>query len=74
MTLDGRTAPITGAARGIRLAIAIVPDVTLTADVEREVAIPRERWGRLDIVVKTRASPDAPIGAERSGPARRDCL
>jgi len=35
MTLDGRTALITGAA------LAIVADVTLTADVERAVAIPR---------------------------------
>jgi hypothetical protein len=46
MTLDGRTALITGAA------LAIVADVTLTADVERAMAIPRERWGR---------SPGAPI-------------
>jgi len=45
MMLDGRTALISGAA------LAIVADVTLTADVERAVAIPRERWGRLDIVV-----------------------
>ncbi len=42
MTLDGRTALITGAA------LAIVADVTLAADVEPAAAIPRERWGRLD--------------------------
>ncbi|HEV8641597.1 MAG TPA: SDR family NAD(P)-dependent oxidoreductase [Methylomirabilota bacterium] len=84
MTLEGRTALVTGAARGIGLAVterllregarvalvdrdveavkaattrlgpgatAIVADVTVTADVERAVHAPVERWGRLDIVV-----------------------
>jgi 2-dehydro-3-deoxy-L-rhamnonate dehydrogenase (NAD+) len=84
MSLEGRTALVTGAARGIGLAIverllregarvalvdrdieavkaatarlgpgatAIVADVTVTADVERAVHAPMERWGRLDVVV-----------------------
>jgi len=84
MTLTGRTALVTGAARGIGLAIAqrlgregarvalldvdraaveaaaqalgptalaLVADVTRTADVERAVGVAHERWGRLDIVV-----------------------
>ena len=32
-------------------ALAVIADVTQTADVERAVATPVERWGRLDIVV-----------------------
>lgn len=83
MRLQGRTAIVTGAARGIGLAIverlasegarvalvdrdpavhatarrwgdgalAVEADVTRTADVERAVRAPHERWGRLDIVV-----------------------
>jgi 3-oxoacyl-[acyl-carrier protein] reductase len=83
MRLQGRTAVVTGAARGIGLAIverlaaegarvalvdrdpavhvaakrwgddalAVEADVTRTADVERAVRAPHERWGRLDIVV-----------------------
>ena len=84
MSLAGRTALVTGAARGIGLAIterlvadgarvvladldgaaaksaaerlgesvmALVADVTRADHVERIVAAPIERWGRLDIVV-----------------------
>ncbi len=83
MRLQGRTAVVTGAARGIGRAIverlaaegarvalvdrdpavhvtaepwgdgalAVEADVTRTADVERAVRAPHERWGRLDIVV-----------------------
>ena len=84
MSFAGKTALITGAARGIGFAIAsrlaaqgahvaivdidgpgaeaaakrigpdamaVTADVTKTADVERVVRAPVERWGRLDIVV-----------------------
>jgi 3-oxoacyl-[acyl-carrier protein] reductase len=83
MTLEGRTALVTGAARGIGLAITerllrdgarvvladvdpgvtevarrlgdralgVVADVTRADDVERAVALPEERWGRLDVAV-----------------------
>jgi 3-oxoacyl-[acyl-carrier protein] reductase len=84
MPLAGKTALVTGAARGIGFAIAsrfaregarvvvvdldgpgaesaakqigldamaVVADVTKTAEVERAVRAPVERWGRLDIVV-----------------------
>jgi 2-dehydro-3-deoxy-L-rhamnonate dehydrogenase (NAD+) len=82
--LDGRVALVTGAARGIGLAIAerfvregarvalvdrdadaaevaarrlgaaalaVIADVTRTADVARAVQTPHERWGALDVVV-----------------------
>ncbi len=84
MSFAGKTALITGAARGIGFAIAsrlardgarvtvvdldghaaetaakrigheavaVEADVTVTADVERAVRVPLDRWGRLDIVV-----------------------
>ena len=58
MSLPGRVALVTGAARGIGLAIGrrladerAPADVTQTEDVERAVAAAHARLGRLDIVV-----------------------
>ena len=48
--VDG--AAVTEAARRLgKNALAVIADVTKTDDVERAVAMPIERWGRLDIVV-----------------------
>ncbi len=88
MSFDGKTALITGGARGIGFAIAsrlatggarvviadidgpgaegaakrigheaiaVTADVTRTADAERAVQAPLDRWGRLDILVNNAA-------------------
>ena len=48
--IDG--AAVTAAATRLgKNALAVIADVTQTADVERAVAMPIERWGRLDVVV-----------------------
>ena len=48
--IDG--AAVTAAATRLgKNALAVIADVTQTDDVERAVAMPIERWGRLDVVV-----------------------
>jgi 3-oxoacyl-[acyl-carrier protein] reductase len=48
--IDG--AAVTAAATRLgKNALAVIADVTRTDDVERAVAMPVERWGRLDVVV-----------------------
>jgi 2-dehydro-3-deoxy-L-rhamnonate dehydrogenase (NAD+) len=48
--IDG--AAVTAAATHLgKNALAVIADVTQTDDVERAVAMPVERWGRLDVVV-----------------------
>lgn len=106
MSFAGKTALVTGAARGIGFAIAsrfasdgarvvvvdldgpaadaaakrlgpeavaVTADVTRTADVERAVQVPLDRWGRLDIVVNNAGitGRTVPLWELRDGGGRR---